>query len=506
MSKSAASLRQSFFSLILFFSGMNCFAQQNLPIAPEIKYVSIDKDNGYVHMEWEASPSENIDSYIMSTVRYSGPHELTAYYFDTVPGNVLQYAYHPDTPESRMYVVVAHDIYGNESLIGNGFHKPVTMDVKYDSCNSSMLISWDNYVGWKNQLSGYRVYYRNGDDESSEFKLLERTDTMNFAAIQNNVSENEQYEYVIEAFTNQDLKSTSNKISYFTYMPAAPDFVNLDYVSVLDERSVEVSFSADLSGEINDFRVTKSNSPTGIFSTVETYMDLTEPTVYLTDNIASRGEKFYYRIEALNSCLNPVLNSNLGNNIIAKGEAEESQVSLNWDFYEAFTKGVEAYDIYRKGSTGFFEKIASVPPTINTFSENVLQTGQQQLSGRFTYRVEAVEGGQNPYGITGISKSNEVDVDVETRMFMPNAFTPNDDGNNDVFMPIFDFVPRDYKMLIFDRSGKNLFATTDPGIGWDGLRNGSGKAREGVYIYHIEYLSYNGVRQIKTGNLTLIYP
>jgi gliding motility-associated-like protein len=120
--------------------------------------------------------------------------------------------------------------------------------------------------------------------------------------------------------------------------------------------------------------------------------------------------------------------------------------------------------------------------------------------------IEAREMGTNPLGISGISRSNEVVVNIETRMYLPNAFTPNFDGRNDFFAPVVDFIPEEYRMFIYDRTGKILFSTTDPLTGWDGSINGSGQAREGVYVYHIEYLSYNGTRQIATGNLTLVYP
>ena len=90
-------------------------------------------------------------------------------------------------------------------------------------------------------------------------------------------------------------------------------------------------------------------------------------------------------------------------------------------------------------------------------------------------------------------------------MWMPNAFSPDGHSNNR-FHPVMDFIPKDFKMLIFDRTGKVLFHTTDPSYegGWDGTMNGSGRAREGVYIYHVTYLSYNGVRRELTGNLTLV--
>ena len=61
--------------------------------------------------------------------------------------------------------------------------------------------------------------------------------------------------------------------------------------------------------------------------------------------------------------------------------------------------------------------------------------------------------------------------------YMPNAFTPNNDGHNDVILPVLNGVET-YQIKIYDRWGKPIFSSNDPYEVWDG--NG---ASEGVYNY-----------------------
>ncbi|HTA83451.1 MAG TPA: gliding motility-associated C-terminal domain-containing protein [Bacteroidia bacterium] len=69
--------------------------------------------------------------------------------------------------------------------------------------------------------------------------------------------------------------------------------------------------------------------------------------------------------------------------------------------------------------------------------------------------------------------------------YIPNAFSPNADGKNDVFLPKATFVCK-YQMYIFDRWGMQLFYTEDINQGWDGTVNGGGVVvQEDTYIYVI---------------------
>jgi gliding motility-associated-like protein len=69
-------------------------------------------------------------------------------------------------------------------------------------------------------------------------------------------------------------------------------------------------------------------------------------------------------------------------------------------------------------------------------------------------------------------------------LFIPNAFTPNEDGVNDKFRVVHTGLITSFKGLIFDRWGEIIFEWDDPMDGWDGYIKGS-LAQIGVYVYKI---------------------
>jgi gliding motility-associated-like protein len=89
------------------------------------------------------------------------------------------------------------------------------------------------------------------------------------------------------------------------------------------------------------------------------------------------------------------------------------------------------------------------------------------------------------------------------QIFVPNTFTPNSDGNNDIFIPQGIGVEKIEVMRIYDRWGELLFETLDIRNGWDGTFNGK-TAQPGVYVYYIEAFCLNGEKSFKKGNVTLL--
>jgi gliding motility-associated-like protein len=105
--------------------------------------------------------------------------------------------------------------------------------------------------------------------------------------------------------------------------------------------------------------------------------------------------------------------------------------------------------------------------------------------------------------MNGCLRTFTVNVHSENcSVYMPNAFTPNDDGKNDVFRipPAAKIKLKEF--LIFDRWGNNVFNTTERNTGWDGNFKGKESA-EGSYIYLIEGIINNKSVELK-GNVTLI--
>jgi gliding motility-associated-like protein len=102
-----------------------------------------------------------------------------------------------------------------------------------------------------------------------------------------------------------------------------------------------------------------------------------------------------------------------------------------------------------------------------------------------------------------------IEVKNDFNAYIPDAFTPNFDGTNDVFKPVFSPYGLDaktYEMEIFDRWGHSLFYTKDVNTGWNGTVNnqGSEELKEDVYIYKIKYKDLDGNIYNKLGHVSLI--
>lgn len=90
-------------------------------------------------------------------------------------------------------------------------------------------------------------------------------------------------------------------------------------------------------------------------------------------------------------------------------------------------------------------------------------------------------------------------------MYIPNAFTPNGDGLNDVFQPKgMGWKPDQYEFLIYDRWGNLIFKTKDYTAGWDGTIKGS-LCPSDVYVYKIKATSsaYSSRKEF-AGHVTLM--
>lgn len=106
----------------------------------------------------------------------------------------------------------------------------------------------------------------------------------------------------------------------------------------------------------------------------------------------------------------------------------------------------------------------------------------------------------NSYGCTDTAYAL-VEIAPEFAFYVPNAFSPNGDGINDVFTGVGMGI-EDYEMWIFDRWGAMIYHTNDISQGWDG-GNDSGFKQE-VYVWKIFLKDVSGVSREYTGHVTLL--
>lgn len=96
----------------------------------------------------------------------------------------------------------------------------------------------------------------------------------------------------------------------------------------------------------------------------------------------------------------------------------------------------------------------------------------------------------------------DIVVIEDGKIFTANAFSPNDDGNNDIFYAYGEGI-QSFEMLIFDRFGNLIKRCSQIGEGWDGTGSDGRRAPEGVYTYAIKALLNDGTRLDRGGSITL---
>jgi len=215
-------------------------------------------------------------------------------------------------------------------------------------------------------------------------------------------------------------------------------------------------------------------------------------TEYFLDKTTDAANKIYrYKILPFDSCGRPGKSVNTINNILVKAEVNSIDYSIiKWNAIEGWSKGVQEYILEYRNNDNSFEPVIS---TISReYQDNEYFTNNQSLQK--CYRIRAIEnGGNNQESI-----SNEICLNYETFIFVPNAFTPNGDGVNDSFCVVGICIPK-VKINIFNYWGETIFSSNENQKYWDGKYLGE-NVDTGPYVYVIsattnegKHLEYEGI-------------
>ena len=98
-----------------------------------------------------------------------------------------------------------------------------------------------------------------------------------------------------------------------------------------------------------------------------------------------------------------------------------------------------------------------------------------------------------------------INVEISGDVYVPNLFSPNGDGVNDV-LNIYGWSVDEVDFRIYDRWGELIFQSSDPNLsswGWDGTYRGV-ELNSAVFVYTVEVTYMDGREQVQHGNITLI--
>lgn len=140
---------------------------------------------------------------------------------------------------------------------------------------------------------------------------------------------------------------------------------------------------------------------------------------------------------------------------------------------------------------------------LGTFDSYLWNTGQSTSTipilnpGLYTLQVT------DSNGCIGTDSIYISDSTCPQYVYLPNAFTPNGDGKNDIFRPIFAGAASVFKFAVYDRWGRVVFVTTTPGVGWDGTTGGRPQPA-GTYVWECVYELYQEPQRMQRGTVMLI--
>ncbi|MBD2700601.1 gliding motility-associated C-terminal domain-containing protein [Spirosoma sp. BT702] len=231
--------------------------------------------------------------------------------------------------------------------------------------------------------------------------------------------------------------------------------------------------------------VSRAQGATGTFEPIAT---LDRRSTFTDTSANASASSYCYQVTYRNSC---GLTSEPSTPVCTVHLSSESPTGIDWTGQSPFIGNVTRYSVEVIDSANGTQREVEV--ALNRHYEPD-QNDPNLQSQR--YRIVAV----SDRGVR--SYSNFFTFEREARILVPDAFTPNGDGINDVFIAKGIYVDK-FSMTIYSRWGEVIYNTVDKTKGWDGNANGE-IAGSGQYMYRIEMTDLLGTKTVRTGALLLV--
>jgi gliding motility-associated-like protein len=409
---------------------------------------------------------------------------------------------------------------------------PIFLDTIKDPCTKSFKVAI--YGG--SELERGVVYYKTFLKTNSDvYKFLDsipaasgRSNVYNY--VLDSLSEGNSYKFFVRAY-NQYGNATATSMRY----SFSPKFLNTTEPNKFHLKSVSSNSAEEQNiahfiydGAItlnprifNRFELIRSDcGNVGAYSEQIADRNVTDPNEQVVASVNFvLGQKDYfikdlspkiftqsycYYVKAINTCNLEGGRTETHRTMALEVKAGKDVYHQNliWNNYKGFEKGVSEYKIYRivdfKVSTVPYKIVTPASDgNLNFFEDDIRILTKND--GRVLYYIKAIEAAGNSFGSDSAS-SNVDTANTSPDFYIPSAFSPNGNLENQVFKPSRFYISlQNYKFEIYNRFGQNIWTTTDPNKGWDGK-----EAQSDVYVYKIFFNDSEGKSRSRYGDFILI--
>ncbi|GAA4410160.1 hypothetical protein GCM10023187_34430 [Nibrella viscosa] len=391
-----------------------------------------------------------------------------------------------DARKEQCFRLVTKDVCGN-AIASEDICSIVTTAVAEKKQNS---LSWNTYSGSGTFLR-YRIF-RNGG--AAPITNIAARATGAYIDT-DNIDCNTQYCYTVVAEINNPAApggrtSITSAPTCVTGLGTGdiPGDVRSTLVSVEDNypRLVMTGPAVGTTPQYS-FAIGRADSPNGPFRALNTIQNT---NVFRDETAQPSKQSYCYQVTYQNNC---GLKSNPSAPVCTVWLTSKTATAIDWTADSPFfPQNVAFYTVEFIDSLG---RQARQQMNVggNTHFEPDLDDPRLQAV-RFRIIANSANG--------SVSYSNFFELRQNARIFAPDVFTPNGDGQNEEFKVVGKYWKK-FSLTIFNRWGEPIFTTTEAGRGWNGMINGQ-LAEPGNYIYRVEIEDNTGVQSVKRGSFLLM--
>jgi len=467
-------------------------------LQPPVAVISVASVTGSdVELTWQMSNAPEVLGYIIFRETPIGVIPV-----DTVFGEGLFYLDENAAADEKAesYFVLALDNCGGTSIFDEE-HRTIFLETETEECDDFIHLTWTPYLGWTEGIESYEIWMSvNGDAEILIEEVSGDATTYDFPEP---TDFNEYCFYLVAREADGNEMSSSN-ISCETVDIIQPiRQFGIKNISVREDNSVLVDWVWRSNAELTDYSLelgTESDNLAAVF-TEPIMPPLPFENAYLDIESEPNLGNIYYSVGTIDGCGKPA-KSGVSSTIFAEGKVLEGDANLiSWTPLNIENSVIDFYEVFLF-QNGISTLIGTVASTDNEFLyQNVELKADEPIICYYVVanaRVTLFDESEQLI----LSRSNEVCIQQNSRIFAPNAFAPQ--GINREFRAVVlydDMVS--FEMEIYDRFGQRIFVSKDVDFAWNGKIKGQ-NAPQGVYVYHVKVTQEDGRTINKQGNVLLL--
>ena len=423
--------------------------------------------NGNGVLEITYAGVNDISTDILYSTSPNGPFTKAA--TRTSGGQQLVRIYNLD-PKAVYYTkLISKDLCGGELET-----EPITSIVLHGKTeNEKNFLSWNQFVGL-DQFDHYEIV-RDG----VVVETLSDSTATGFTDENVQCGDVFEYQIIAKSKTETSLSATLN-IKTLVDNPLPIDY---GLVSVLDDNTISISSKPPGGGMKTNyaFIFEKFDQARSEYKRIATLYGENE---FLDQDVNTREESYCYRVTYQNGCGQKTEPTKPVCSILLKVQ----RPTITWTAGNPFVDSLDYYVVMQRTTTETeipVNKMVSYLPEYRSTSDL-----------EYTFQIKAISKD------TLQSYSNTITINKDVEVFVPEAFSPNGDGVNDLFMAEASLM-KSFELFVYNKWGQVIYYTDDISKGWDGKFNGE-LAPVGSYGYRIQLVDIIDQKLDKQGVLVLL--